>query len=109
MDRPELNDPENAALQLLAATRHPPNDLVRRLDIAERLFPWVKWLVALFIAAIVTLGHAEFKLKRIDDNTQQLIELRQQIEGFNREDTIHLHELWWMKEHGLLTHEEHKS
>ncbi len=69
-------------LALSSAARSQPHfELVRQLNIAEKLFPWAKWLGGLMGLAILALVHVEVRLARTDENAQAIKEVKTGIDA----------------------------
>lgn len=139
---------EASALQLLAAVRHPiSEELIRRLDVANKILPWLKWIGGGLIAGALAFAHVEYRLAQIGENASGIREIRatqdtiktdisvlkiwrdgmqlakngydinvvprialwdqtsQDWKAFSSgadSDLVHLREMYWMKQHGLL-------
>lgn len=69
---------EHTALQLLAATRHPIGDeIVQRLDMAAKLYNWVRGMVLALIGLGIFIGVMQYKIGKIDDHSSQIQTLRE--------------------------------
>src|SRR5689334_18813739 len=84
-DFESMSKEDESALNLLAAVRHPVGDeLLRRLEVANRFLPWIKTVGFALGGIILFLAHAEYKINKYDDTFVAVGDNKKAIDNVNR-------------------------